>query len=257
MPSAVALVPARAGSSRVRDKNIRYLAGHPLLAYTIAAARRSGVFDTVVVSTDSADYAEVARHYGAETPFLRPAEMATDASPDIEWIGHALDQLEQAGHEFEVFSILRPTSPFRRAETIVDAMETFLADPDADSLRAVEPVSQHPGKMWRMEGSRLVPLLRGERDGVPWHSTPTQFLPEVWVQNASLEIAWTRCVHDDGTIAGETIVAFHHPPPGGMDVNRPEDWDRVERLAADHPDLLPAVDVAPPTRTRPETATHG
>ena len=86
MPTCVALIPARAGSKRVPGKNIRPLAGHPLLAYTIAAAPRQRRVRRGVVSTDSDDFAEIARHYGAEVPFLRPAEMAGDLSPDIEWV---------------------------------------------------------------------------------------------------------------------------------------------------------------------------
>ena len=137
---AVALIPARAGSVRVPDKNIRPLQGHPLLAYAIAAARASGVFDAVVVSTDSEDYARVARHYGAEVPFLRDPAIAGSTSPDIEWVLHALDALEAQGRAFEAFSILRPTSPFRKPETIQRAWNQFSHAEGADSLRAVEPV---------------------------------------------------------------------------------------------------------------------
>src|SRR5205085_2482814 len=90
MPSVVALIPARSGSERVRDKNIRPLAGHPLLAYAVAAALQADVFDRVVCSTDSGKIAEVAQRYGADVPFLRPTELATATSPDIEWITHAL-----------------------------------------------------------------------------------------------------------------------------------------------------------------------
>jgi CMP-N,N'-diacetyllegionaminic acid synthase len=113
MPSAVALVPARAGSQRVPGKNIRELAGHPLLAYSIAAARESAVFDAVLVSTDSEEIAEIARRYGAEVPGLRPAGLATATSPDVEWVTHVM-----AGHTEAIFGILRPTSPFRGAATI-------------------------------------------------------------------------------------------------------------------------------------------
>src|SRR5918911_1658234 len=107
MPTAVALVPARAGSERGPGKNVLPLAGHPLIAYTIAAARASGLFSSVVVSTDSEEIAEVAQRYGAEVPGLRPAEIATATSPDIEWVVHVM-----GGRSEEIFSILRPTSPF-------------------------------------------------------------------------------------------------------------------------------------------------
>lgn len=111
--SVVALIPARAGSKRVADKNIRRLSGHPVMAYTISAAVQSGIFSDVIVSTDSEHYADIARHYGADVPFLRPQQLAGDVSPDIEWLAYTLDRLRDEGREYECFSILRPTSPFR------------------------------------------------------------------------------------------------------------------------------------------------
>src|SRR5207249_2623554 len=101
-----------------------------------------------------------------------------------------------------------PTSPFRRAETIQRAWRRFLSAGSLDSLRAVELCRQHPGKMWVVEGDRIRPLLRGDESEVPWHSRPYQALPTVYVQNASLEIAWVRTVHDTRTIAGHAIVPF-------------------------------------------------
>src|SRR5688500_2192407 len=93
MPSAVALIPARHGSKRVPGKNVRALHGHPTIAYTIAPAIESGVFESVIVSTDSGEIAEIARHYGAEVPFLRPPAFASDTSPDIEWLEYTLTEL--------------------------------------------------------------------------------------------------------------------------------------------------------------------
>ena len=159
MPSIIALIPARAGSKRVPDKNIRPLAGHPVIAYTIAAAAQSGIFSAVIVSTDSEKYAEVARHYGAEAPFLRPVEIAGDLSADIEWVEHTLTRLRDSGREYDCFSILRPTSPFRLPETIRRAWGEFLAEEGVDSLRAVEKCKQHPGKMWVLRGKRMMTLL--------------------------------------------------------------------------------------------------
>src|SRR3954471_12645830 len=124
--SAVALVPARAGSQRVPGKNTRELAGHPLLAYSIAAALQSGCFDAAVVSTDSAETAEVARRYGGAGLGPRPAEMATATSPDVEWVRHELRALAAAGRRADAFAILRPTSPFRTADTIRRAVEALL-----------------------------------------------------------------------------------------------------------------------------------
>src|SRR5688572_16457772 len=115
-PRVVALIPARVGSKRVPGKNIRVLGSHPLLAYTIAPAVESGVFDAVMVSTDSEEIAAIARHYGAEVPFLRPPALAGDTSPDIEWVEHTLKTFREQGREYGCFSLLRPTSPFRTPE---------------------------------------------------------------------------------------------------------------------------------------------
>ena len=111
----VALIPARQGSKRVPGKNVRRLQGHPMLAYSIASALDSGVFERVIVSTDAEEVAEVARHYGAEVPFLRPPALASDVSPDIEWLDYTLRELRDRGQVWDAFSLLRPTSPFRTA----------------------------------------------------------------------------------------------------------------------------------------------
>jgi CMP-N,N'-diacetyllegionaminic acid synthase len=241
MPSAVGLVPARAGSQRVRGKNVKPLAGHPLIAYTIAAARESGCFDAVVVSTDSEEIAAIARDYGAEVPGLRPAAMATATSPDIEWVRHTLDLLAESGRRFELFSILRPTSPFRGAATIRRAWDELLARGDgADSIRAVELCRQHPGKMWVLKGELMRPLLPQRPGEVPTHSRQYQDLPPVYAQNSSLEIAWTRIVAD-GEIAGERVVPFLTEGAEGFSIDYPDDLERAERLVASGAAELPAV----------------
>ena len=178
-PRVVAFIPARQGSKRVPGKNVRLLNGHPVLAYTIVPALESGVFESVVVSTDSEEIAAIARHYGAEVPFLRPAVYAGDTSPDIEWLEHALGELGRRGRTWDCFSLLRPTSPFRTADTIRRAWATFLSQEGVDSLRAVEKCTQHPGKMWVVRGNRMFPLLPfgGLKDsGNGWREAGTQAL---------------------------------------------------------------------------------
>ena len=240
-PTIVGLIPARAGSKRVPDKNIRPLAEHPVIAYTIAAALQSEVFADVIVSTDSEQYAEIARYYGAEVPFLRPSELAGDVSPDIEWLAYTLKKLKENGRQYDCFSILRPTSPFRLAETIQRAWQAFMAQDGVDSLRAVEKCQQHPGKMWVVRGNRMLPLLSLSPPEQPWHSSQYQSLPEVYVQNASLEIAWTRVVLEEGTIAGNVLMPFFTKGYEGFDVNNPYDWNLAEHLVSNGDGKLPAV----------------
>jgi CMP-N,N'-diacetyllegionaminic acid synthase len=239
VPSAVASVPARAGSERVPGKNVRVLAGHPVLAYSIAAARESGLFEAVVVSTDSEEIADVARSYGAEVPALRPSEMATATSPDIEWVRHMLGVLGAAGRAFEIFSLLRPTSPFRGAATIRRAWDLLIRrDPPADSIRAVELCREHPGKMWVLDGDLMRPLLEQTPGEVPTHSRQYKSLPEVYVQNSSLEIAWTR-ITADGEIAGRSVLPFFTDPIEGLTIDYEEDWARAEQLVASGEATLP------------------
>ena len=227
MPSAVALIPARSGSERVRDKNIRPLAGHPLLAYAIATARQAGIFDRVICSTDSGKIAEVAQRYGAEVPFLRPTELATATSPDIEWITHALDRLEE---HYDLFAIVRATNPFRGPGVLRRGFEQLLATPEADSIRAVELVKQHPGKMWIVEGKTMRPLLEQEHLDVAWHAGQYQALPPVYVQNSSLEIAWTRVVSQTGTREGKVVAPYFTEGAEGFNIDDEDDWEHARRL---------------------------
>lgn len=250
MPSAVALIPARQGSKRVPGKNVRRLGPHPMLAYTIAPALDSGVFDAVLVSTDSPEIAAIARHYGAAVPFLRPVQYAGDTSPDIEWVEHTLTELRNQGRSWDAFALLRPTSPFRSADTIRRAWARFTALDGIDSLRAVEKCAQHPGKMWVVHGDRLLPLLKDGPTDRPWHSTPYQALPPVFVQNASLELAWTRVVFHSRTIAGSVLAPFFTEQHEGFDINDRMDWIVAERLLADGEAVLPPVP-QPPYDERP------
>lgn len=256
-PSAVAFIPARSGSKRLPHKNIRLLAGHPVVAYSICAARASGVFDAVIVSTDSEIYADIARHYGAEAPFLRPAEISGDRSPDAEWVKLTVERLDAAGRPFDAFSILRPTSPFRKPQTIRRAWARFLAADGINSLRAVERVEQHPGKMWVVRGDRLLPLLPLSPADAPWHSQQMAALPAVYVQNASLEIAWSRVIRDTGTIAGTAMLPFFTEADEGLDINRPKDLWWAERLIAMGEARLPEIDRPPYPAERLPPGTMG
>jgi len=244
MPNIVALIPARSGSKRVSDKNIRPLAGHPLIAYSISAALQSGIFSSVIVSTDSERYADIAKHYGAEAPFLRPPEIAGELSPDVEWVEYALNHLRDEGRVYDCFSILRPTSPFRQAETVQRAWQLFLSQEGVDSLRAVEKCKQHPGKMWVVRGNRMAPLLPLSPAEQPWHSSQYQSLPEVYVQNASLEIAWSRVVFQGRTIAGNVVMPFFTQDYEGFDINNEYDWKLAEELIQSGQVLLPEITVS-------------
>ena len=239
MPSAIALIPARSGSERVKDKNTRPLAGHPLLAYAIASARQAGIFDRVVCSPDSTKIAEVAQRYGADIPFLRPSELATSTSPDIEWLTYTLEQL---GEHYDLFAIVRATNPFRGPEVLQRGLQQLLGTPEADSIRAVELVKQHPGKMWVVDGKVMRPLLDQAHLDVAWHAGQYQALPRVYVQNSALEIAWTRVVSQTGTREGKVVAPFLTKDYEGFNIDDEEDWERARRLLDAGEVALPEVD---------------
>ncbi len=220
-PSMVALIPARAGSKRCPGKNSRQLGGKPLIQWTVETAEASGVFANIVVCSDAIDIIVSSGH---GTFWLR--ETARDDQPDIVWVSQFLAQ-----NAYDAFAILRPTSPFRTAETIRRAWAQFSYGA-FDSLRAIEPVTEHPGKMWRLDGDVMHSLLDGSVDGVPWHSCPTQTLPPVYRQNASLELAWTKTVRDSGTIAGNIVAPFFTYGLEGFDVNTEDDFAQAEAIVA-------------------------
>ena len=232
-PPIVGLVPARIGSKRIRGKNFKKLSGHSLVYWAVRSAVESGVFEDVVISTDHTGYItqdilDIGGH-----GFHRPKEYATDTSPDVEWIRHAMT--ETFCKQYPSFAILRPTSPFRTAATIRRAYAEFCdAGRAIDSLRAVERVKQHPGKMWRVlrqrdtRPYRLMPLL--PQPEYPWHSSQMATLPEVWVQNASMEIAWIDTIERYGNQAGEVVVPFFTEGHEGFDINDEYDWTVAELM---------------------------
>ena len=239
MHTVVALIPAKGTSLRLPGKNIRPLAGHPLIAYTIVSAREADLFTEVLVSTEQPETGAISERYGA-TVVERPADMADPMSPDIEWLLHAMN-----GRNEDAFAILRPTSPFRTAATIRRAWERFLELGDrADSIRAVEPCRQHPAKMWLIDGELMRPVLERPDPGTPWHSMQTQLLRQVWAQNSSLEIAWSRVLAGDAaTISGERVAPFFTEVAEGFSIDYPEDFERAEDLRVAGEAELPAIPI--------------
>lgn len=242
MTTMLALIPARAGSLRIKNKNIRYLNGHPLIAYTITIAKKSGLFDKIVVSTNSEEIRKIALYYGAEASFLRPEEYATSTSPDIEWIKHAFSELKE---KFDTFSILRPTSPFRTIEMLKRAKEQFLITKGIDSLRAVELCSQHPGKMWEIKGDIMEPLLNQSQLEVPWHAGQYQALPMVYVQNSSLEMAWSRVVKEYNSREGKVIAPFITEKSEGFSLDYEKEWNLAELMIKRGDAKLPEINIEP------------
>lgn len=247
-PSVVALIPARAGSKRLPGKNKRLLAGQPLIAWTIAAAKASGVFSGIAVSTDDDEIKALAYAMGVDV-IQRYPEHATDTSPDIEWVQATMQRSLRydCGHIDELYSafaILRPTSPFRSAATIRAAWEAFSDFGERfDSLRAMQPATQNPCKMWWVgEGQLAVPFCEHTSlAGVPHHSMPTQQLAQPWVQNASLEIAHVQTVTEQHSISGSRVAPWLMPGFEGFDINTETDLLFAESLVEKGLVTLPEI----------------
>ena len=246
----IALIPARSGSKRIANKNIKYLGNHPLIAYTICSALNSNIFDSVVVSTDSQEIADISKYYGAEIPFLRPAEYATDNSPDFDWLYFTLNKLDELKLNYSYVSILRPTSPFRNESTLKRAWNEFILNKDdIDSLRAVELCGQHPYKMWDYDGKFINPIInqntKSNKYNQPFHSMQYSSLPEIFVQNASLEIVKKSSVYEYKTISGNTIAPFFTEDFEGIDVNNQIDWIVAETIIQNQLASLPEIKIKP------------
>jgi N-acylneuraminate cytidylyltransferase len=226
--SILALIPARGGSKGVPRKNILPIAGKPLIAYSIQQARASKLINRVVVSTDDEEIAEVARAWGAEVPFMRPAWCAQDASPDIDVFCHALEWLHaQEGYRPEAVVHLRPPGPVRRVEHIDEAIELLLHHPEADAVRSVSLARQTPYKMWHVAASgHLKPVLELP-DTPDCQSLPRQRLPLVYWQNGYVDIVRPRAVLDSHRMWG-TCVLPYFVGEQLYEVDYPEDIAQVE-----------------------------
>lgn len=224
----VALIPARSGSKRLKNKNIKKLKKHPLIAYTIKAAVKSKIFDEIICVTDSFKYKKIAEKYGAKVPYLRPKQISKEKSPDIDWVIWIMNKIEKR-NKYHIFSILRPTNPLRNEETIKRAFKIFF-NTKCDSLRAVDLCKQHPYKMWKIKNNFMKPIFNF-KNKTPYHSRQYADLPKIHVQNASLEIAWTRLLKKKyPTISGKRIASFVSKGNEGYDINTKLDFDVLEYL---------------------------
>ena len=226
----LALIPARGGSKSIPLKNIRPFAGHPLIAYSIAAGLASEKVTRVIVSTDDDEIADIARQFGAQIPFIRPAEFSQDDTPDLPVFQHALDWLaEHENYKPEIIVQLRPTSPFRRVLHIDQAVNRLIEQPDADAVRTVCVPFQNPFKMWRInEDGLMFPLM--ETDFAEPYNTPRQSLPAVYWQTGYVDAAWADTITGKYSMTGDRILPLIIEPSEWIDIDSPDDWRRAERL---------------------------
>lgn len=229
MSEILALIPARGGSKGIPRKNLRSVYGKPLIVYTIQDALACGHITRTVVSTDDPEIAQVALAAGAEVPFLRPAKLAQDRTPDLPVFQHAMRWLkEQQGYEPDLVVHLRPTCPVRNVETIAAAIDALEAHQEATALRSVSWPVQTPYKMWRIVDGYLKPLL--ELDGVPEpYSQPRQMLPELFWQNGYVDVIRSQTILTRHSMTGPRVLPFRIQEPC-VEIDYEESLHVAERL---------------------------
>ena len=250
MVEVLALIPARGGSKSIPRKNIKMFAGHPLIAYSIAAGLAAKTVTRTIVSTDDEEIATVARAYGAEVPFLRPAEHSRDKTPDLPVFQHALRWLEEhENYRPEMVVQLRPTSPLRRTWHIDQAVERLLQQPQADAVRTVCIPFQNPYKMWRIGTDGLMQPVGWEL-GIPGepYNMPRQLLPDVYWQTGYVDAAWRRTILDKDSMTGDKILPLIIDPSEWVDIDSPDDWKRAEDLLTSGAITFAALGFEPKSR---------
>ncbi len=217
------IIPARGGSKGIKDKNIRPLAGKPLIAHTIEAGLASKYVDDVLVSTDSEKIAEISMRYGADVPFLRPAELASDTSKTIEAIMHAIQTLRAMGRAYDSLVLLQPTSPLRTKDDIDCAVELFYNRSEAP-LASVNQVSDHPLLIRSIdENGNMVHLLN------QGSTCRRQDMPSYYRINGAIYIYSMKDI-DSQTSFNDAVVPFIMDSNKSVDIDSLDDLDRAERL---------------------------
>ena len=236
----IAIVPARWGSVRVPNKNVRLLGGHPLMAWSIIAALESECFERVYVATDSSDYAGVANKYGA-TAYMRQPSPANEC--DYDWLEPMMRTLWLDGVQPSCTALVRPTSPFRDKNVVSTAFAEFKAHRAFTSLRALTPTTS-AYKQWWLSGNHATPIMDDCLDWgpQPGHSMPSQALPQTWRQTAGLEILRTRVLWDYRNITGPDVLGFEIlGGPAALDINTNEDLEYAEWILSSGRATMPPL----------------
>src|SRR3972149_1140643 len=228
----LALIPARGGSKGIPRKNIRTFAGYPLVAWSIAAGLQAKSVSRVIVSTDDEEIAAVAREYGAETPFMRPRELAQDRTTDLPVFQHALKCLEDIeAYKPKIVVQLRPTSPVRPMDCVDGAVRILVEHADADSVRGVVPAAQNPYKMWQFNGYEkpMKPLLEVEGITEPYNA-PRQILPPAYWQTGHVDAIRTSTITSKQSLTGSVVYLLVIDPRYTVDIDTLADWQKYEAL---------------------------
>ena len=230
MADVIAVIPARSGSKGVRDKNIKLLAGHPLIAYSIAVARLVKGIERIIVSTDSEEYASIARTYGAEVPFLRPGKISGDASTDYDFVRHLLDWLQCNERNIPKYLVhLRPTTPLREEKIIDAAINRMKKSDSATALRSVHEMPESAYKAFEIEGDYLKSIGSNLFD-LDAFNKPRQSFNKTYQANGYVDVIKTAYVTENNKLHGDHVNAF--VTPYVVEVDSVEDFDYLEYQVA-------------------------
>nr|HID58375.1 acylneuraminate cytidylyltransferase family protein [Desulfobacterales bacterium] len=226
------LIPARGGSKGVIRKNIKLLAGEPLIAYTIREGLKSKYINRLIVSTDDKDIADIARKYGAEVPFMRPPELALDHVTDLPVFQHCLRWLgDHQQYCPDIVVHLRPTAPLRRVDHIDQCIQLLINSPNADSVRSVCVAPKNPLKMWKIENNTLIPFIPESISGIKEaYNLPRQELPPAYVQNGSVDVIRIKTILEKKSMTGDVIIPFIMEESESVNIDSEIDFLVAEQL---------------------------
>ena len=232
----LAIIPARGGSKGLPGKNIRPLLNHPLIAYSILAAQESTLVTRTIVTTDDDAIAAVAKQYGAEVPFKRPAEFAQDLTTDFDTFTHALNWLKETENYIPDYVVqLRPTSPVRLTGMIDTCIQKMLNEPQADSLRIITPSPITPYKMWTMESEDkpMLPLMPSP--GIDeFYNQPRQILPQTYWQIGALDVIKTSVITTDKKMSGKMVLPYVLDNVFAVDIDDIASFDKAAAVITEH-----------------------
>lgn len=233
-PEILGIIPARGGSKAVPGKNIKLLAGKPLIAWTIQAAKASKLLTRVVVSTDDEEIANVAKKAGAEVPFMRPKDISQDLSTDVEFLTHALEELKKSeGYEQDIIVRLPPTSPLRTSAHIDEGIEKLLSDDSLDAVRPIHEAPKHPYKLWKLSADKkyIEPFLPKSFTGFDEpYNLPRQLFPKVYVHTGAMDIMRRDTILKQKSTSGKKLGYFFMDPEDSVNIDTSLDFELAEVL---------------------------
>lgn len=228
------IITARGGSKGLPGKNLRQIAGHPLIAHTIRHSLKNRLIHRTICSTDSLEIASVAKKYGAEVPFIRPSEFAEDWSTDLEVFFHALSWLKEHGELPDIVVHLRPTSPIRSQDITSGCINLLLKRDELDSVRSVVESQETPYKMWFIDNDNsLSPVIKQTEIFEPYN-TARQLLPKAYLQCANVDVIRSSTILNKKSMTGHKIGAFLINQEFFHDIDTLEDFERAEKILSEH-----------------------